>query len=573
MQQRNVDSKGDLLVRGGILVDGTGAPRRKADVRVKDGVVVEIGLELTPDGEQEVDASGAFVTPGFIDGHTHFDPSLFWDPACDPMPQHGVTTVLFGNCSLSLAPVRSKDIASVSETFGVVEELPALGFSDFIPWDWESYPEYVASMQTRGFGVNVAGFVGLSLLRLYVIGEEAWERASTEQERHQIAALLDESLRSGASGFSTSYYDRGADGRLVPSAMADEEELAALLSVAGSHGGHFEILSQMMDHEISKDLLERCARLCGEYDVTMTWNGFIDWDKDPTISEDYLNLARRLQSEGLLAYPSYSPHPQEFMANFQGGMGFLSVPAWNELLHAGSEEEQLRLLSSPDWRMRAAADWDRVPKATFPHHDLDRVRIETVERDDLETLVGHSFGEWAMNHGGHPSDALADWLEMNKLHPGMAYTTGNSNHDRVGSLLKDPATVISASDAGAHCLSHCNSGDTTLLLTRHVRDRADFSLEQAVAEITSRLADVYGFSDIGRLEVGKRADLTVFELDALSWKRPEAVYDFPGNAKRYRRPAGGYRATAVNGVLTQIDGEATGALPGQWLQGKSTVKT
>jgi len=254
-------------------------------------------------------------------------------------------------------------------------------------------------------------------------------------------------------------------------------------------------------------------------------------------------------------------------------MGFLSVPAWNELLHAGSEADQWQLLADVQWRARAAADWDRIPKATFPHHELDRVRIETVERADLEVLIGQSFGEWARTHGGHPSDALADWLEMNDLHPGMAYTTGNSNYERVGSLLRDPATVVSASDAGAHCLSHCNSGDTTLLLTRYVRDRGDLSLEQAIAEMTSRPADVYGFSDIGRLQVGKRADLTVFELDALLWGRPEAVDDFPGNARRYRRPAGGYRATAVGGVLTQIDGKATGTLPGQWLPGKSPVKT
>jgi N-acyl-D-aspartate/D-glutamate deacylase len=430
-------------------------------------------------------------------------------------------------------------------------------------------------MQSRGFGVNVAGFVGLSLLRLFVIGDQAWERASTGEERQQLAVLLDEALRAGAAGFSTSYYDRGADGRLVPSAMAYDAELAALLLVTGIRGGHFEILSAMMDHNVSKNQLERYARLCGAADVTMTWNGFLDWDKVPSISQDYLALAlaHRLQAEGLRVYPTFSPHPQEFMANFQGGMGFLHVPAWNELLHAGDEAAQHRMLADPQWRARAAADWDRVPKATFPHHDLDRVRIETVERPDLVALVGTSFGEWATNHGGHPSDALADWLEINDLHPGMAYTTGNSDLGRVGSLLSDPATVVSGSDAGAHCLSHCNSGDTTLLLTRYVRDHGDFTLEEAVAEMTARPADVYGFGDIGRLEVGKRADLTVFDLDALTWGRPEAVNDFPGDARRYRRPAGGYRVTAVSGVLTQIDGKATDALPGEWLPGKSRGKT
>jgi N-acyl-D-amino-acid deacylase len=565
-------NSGDLLVRGGTLVDGTGAPRRSADVRVRNGVVTEVAPDLRPDGELEVDASGAFVTPGFIDGHTHFDPSLFWDPACDPMPQHGVTTVLFGNCSLSMAPVRQSDRPLVGKTFSVIEEIPVLGFTDFVPWDWESYPEYIQSMRSRGFGVNVAGFVGLSMLRMFVVGDEAWERASTGHEREQLATLLGEALDAGAAGFSTSYYDRGADGRLVPGAMADDAEIEALLSVTGSQRGHFEVLSAMMNHSVSRDQLERFARLCGAANVVMTWNGFIDWDQNPSVNDGYLELARRLQDEGLRAYPTISPHPVEFMANWQGGMGFQSVPAWNDLLHAGSEADQSRMLSDPEWRARAASDWDRVRRAIFPHHNLDLVRIETVERRDLEALIGHSFGEWAQERGGHPSDALADWLEMNDLHPGLAYTTGNSNPERVASLLSDPATVVSGSDAGAHCISHCNSGDTTLLLTTHVRDRGDLSLEHAIAEMTSRPADVYGFGDIGRLETGKRADLTVFELDALTWGKPEAVDDFPGNARRYRRPAGGYRVTAVNGVLTQIDGKATGDLPGEWLPGKSPAK-
>ncbi|MFI7190230.1 N-acyl-D-amino-acid deacylase family protein [Nocardia nova] len=572
MQADKPDNRGNLLVRGGTLIDGTGAPQRRADVRVKNGIVAEIGLGLAHDGEQEVDASGALVTPGFIDGHTHYDPSLFWDPSCDPMPQHGVTTVLFGNCSLSLAPVRQSDRASLSETFAVIEEIPELGFSDHIPWDWESYPEYIASMGSRGFGVNVAGLVGLSALRLFVIGDEAWERPSTPDETRRMAVLLDDALRAGASGFSTSYFDRGADGRLVPSAMADDAELAALLNVTGAHRGHFEVLSQMMDHPVSMDQLERLARLCGAADVAMTWNGFIDWDKDPSIIEGYLDLAHRLQADGLRAYPTISPHPQEFMANWQGGMGFISVPAWNELLQAPDEATQSRMLADPVWRKRAAEDWDRIPKTTFPHHDLDRVRIETVERPELEKFLGESLGSWAQNHGGHPSDALADWLQLNDLHPGLAYTTGNANHQRIGAFLNDPATVVSASDAGAHIISHCNTGDTTLLLTRYVRERHDLELERAVAEMTSRPADLYGFSDIGRLEVGKRGDLTVFELDALTFGRPEAVLDFPGGAKRYRRPAGGYRVTAVNGILTQIDGKATGNLPGDWLPGKKPCR-
>lgn len=564
-----MDAQTDLLIRGGILVDGTGSPRRRADVRSRDGLIVEVGPDLRPDGEREVDAGGAFVAPGFIDGHTHFDPSLFWDPACDPMPQHGVTTILFGNCSLSLAPVRAKDREEVSTTFGVIEEIPAIGFSEHVPWDWESYPEYIQSMRSRGFGVNVAGLVGLSMLRLYVLGDEAWERASTAEEREQIVALLDEALLRGASGFSTSFYDRGADGRLVPSALADDAELKALISVTGIRRGHFEILGSVFDRALLKKELERCARWCAAANATLTWNGFLDWDKDPSVSQEDLELAQRLQRQGMSAYPTISPHPHEFMANWQGGMGFLHVPAWNELLQAESEAVQRQLLSDLEWRSRAVADWDSVESTTFPHRNLDLVMIDAVEHPDLEQFVGRSFGEWARSRGGHPSDALADWLEMNDLHPMLTYTVGNNNHDRVGALLGDPATVVSASDAGAHCTSHCNSGDTTLLLTRYVRDRGDLTLEEATFEITGRLADVYGFTDRGRVQEGKAADLTVFDLDALTWSKPQGVDDFPGNARRYRRPAGGYRFTVAGGVITQEDGTLTRDLPGAWLDGRA----
>lgn len=572
MSDQRSEAAASLLVRGGTLIDGTGTQRRRADVRIGGGVITEVGPELRPDGEPQLDASGAFVTPGFIEGHTHFDPTLYWDPGCDTMPQHGVTTVLFGNCSLSLAPVRDSDRRLVSNTFGVIEEIPEQIFSEHIPWDWESYPEYVSSMRSRRFGVNVAGFVGLSMLRLFVIGDEAWERPSTEAERDSLSRLLDRALEAGASGLSSSYYDFAADGRLVPSGMADEVELGQLLSVTGVRRGHFEVLTAMLDPALSEKQLEMCAQLCRAADVAMTFNGFSDRDRDPSFSENYIALARRLQAQGHRIYPTMSPHPSDFMANFQGGMGFLTVPAWNELLQAGSEAEQGRMLADPTWRVRAAADWDRVPKATFPHHALDRVHIESVEREDLEPLVGQTFGSWAEGHGGHPSDALADWLEMNHLHPGLTYTVGNSKLDRVAALLRDPATIVSASDAGAHCITHCNAGDTTLLLTQYVRDRGDITLEEAVSEITSRLADVYGLGDVGQVEAGRRGDLAVFDLDELTWAKPEAVFDFPGYAKRYRRPPGGFRATVVNGTPSQIEGQSTGSLPGTWLSGKSPAK-
>ena len=213
---------GDLLVRGGEVIDGRGAPPRRADLRVRAGRITEIGIDLKPQGERQIDAGGAFVTPGFIDGHTHVDPALWWDPGCDPLPSHGVTTVVTGNCSLSLAPLKKENRASLTDMFCFIEDLPNEAFEAGIPWSWETWPEYRSAFDARGAAVQVAPLVGHSALRLHVIGEESYERASTEAERTAIAALMRECLTAGAFGLSTSFLDTDRAGRPVPSRAADD---------------------------------------------------------------------------------------------------------------------------------------------------------------------------------------------------------------------------------------------------------------------------------------------------------------------------------------------------------------
>ena len=216
------------VIRGGTVLDGTGGPAQRADVLVVDGRIAEVGSSIDGTGAQTIDASGAYVSPGFIDMHTHLDPSLFWDPGCDPMPQHGVTTVLIGNCSLGLVPMRPELVDEVSKLFCYIEDMPRETFSLGIPWTWERYPEYRDALGAGGMSVNAAPLLGHSVMRLYVMGADAWERAATDEERAQIASVLDESMTAGAFGFSTSFFDADAQSRPVPSRLADDVERDAL---------------------------------------------------------------------------------------------------------------------------------------------------------------------------------------------------------------------------------------------------------------------------------------------------------------------------------------------------------
>ncbi|WP_322761844.1 N-acyl-D-amino-acid deacylase family protein [Frankia sp. Cr2] len=557
-----------LIVRGGTVVDGTGGPGRRADVRVRDGRVVEVAAGLHPDGEPELDASGAIVAPGFIDTHTHVDPQVFWDPAADPLAVHGVTTALTGNCSLSLAPVRPEHRDAVRDLFCYVEDLPADVFNEAVDWGWSSYPEYRDVLRQRGFGVNLAAQVGHTPLRMWVMGEAAWERPATETERRAIAGALDESLAAGAFALSTSFFDEDAGKRPVPSRLADDEEFAALLAVVADHGAFLSYIPNVARRRFHDDV-DRMARLCRPRGVLATYNGVVHDDQHPDQLRSALDRAAALQAQGDLVYPQITPRTMDIRFNWFGGMSFFALAAgWHRIVQAPAAEKR-RLLADPQWRAVARAEWDRVPRTMFRHHEHGMLRLVSVTRPEHEKWVGRTFADLVAARGGHPSDVLADWLVDNDLNPGIvAVGVYNADVDAVAEALTHPAAIISNSDAGAHLQMMCAAGDTTLVLTRHVRERGDLTLEDAVHQLTGRQARLFGFAGRGVVEVGAHADLVVFDLDELRYHPEEFVDDLPGGASRLRRAGGGYRATIVSGVLTQETDHATGAHPGTLLDAR-----
>lgn len=558
-------TSGDLLIRGGDVVDGTGVPARRADVRVRRGRVIQVGPQLEAEGEPEIDASGAVVTPGFIDTHAHTDPQVFWDPTLDPDSLHGVTTMLVGNCSLSLYPVSELTRSEVADLFAYIEDVPRHLFDDEVPWTWDDYAGYRDSVNERGIGINLAPLVGHSPLRLAVMGDDAWLRPATVGEIASMASLLEDSIGAGAWGLSTSFLDVDKHGREVPSRAATGEEFDGLLDVLAQSGrGVLEVVPNLLGGTAEAEL-EDLARRCGARGIPMTWTGFVHLDSAPEVTEAWIAISARLRNEvGVALYPQLSPRTVDFRLNWDSSMMFMSMPeGWHKVIAAQGREAKAAILSDPSWRDVARAEWDRTEKAMFPVNDISKARFVEVIGDENAAWMGRTLEDLVAERGGHPSDALADFVLANDCRPGLvAMGISNADVDGVARTLAHPDVLISSSDAGAHVQMLCASGDTTLLLTRHVRDRHDFTLEWAVHALTGRQADVFGFHGRGVIAEGKVADLAVFALDELHYDQDVFVHDLPDGGARLRRPEGGYRATVVGGVPVQIGGKATGARPG-----------
>jgi N-acyl-D-amino-acid deacylase len=487
---------------------------------------------------------------------------LFWDPACDPMPQHGVTSVLIGNCSLGLVPMRPDLVDEVSKLFCYIEDMPRETFELGIPWTWERYAEYRDAMNAGGMSVHAVPLLGHSVLRLFVMGADAWERAATDDERAEIAALLDESVAAGAFGFSTSFFDADAQSRPVPSRLADAAELGALVEVLGRHGrGLIEFIPDLQAPGGEQQLID-LVELCGRHGVVSTTNTLVASDSRPQFAAGIMALTRKLRDSGSAFWPQMSPRTIDFRLNWETSMVFMNLSEWHKIPNATDDAERAQLLRDDAWRDAARAQWDACTGGLFPAQNPARVRFIEVTKPELEPWLGQTLADLTAARGGHPSDVFADWILENDLRPGILVVgVGNSNVDAVAELLVDPDTVVASSDAGAHVQMMCAAGDTTLFLTRHVRDRGDLTIEQAVHELSGKHADVFGFHERGRIEPGKVADLTVFALDELHWDDDVFVNDLPGGSPRLRRPPGGYRYTIAAGEVTQEDGVLTDARP------------
>lgn len=548
-----------VLIKNARIIDGTGAPSRQGDVAVEGGTIRAVDHDLRPQSGSDtrtIDASGRAVAPGFIDVHTHFDPQICWDRLATPMLEHGVTSILMGNCSISLAPVRKHDQRALAGMFKQIEDIPLAAFERAVSWEWESYPEYLSFLR-RGLGINVAGLVGHSALRLFVMGEASQERAATEAEIEQMSRMLADAIRGGAAGLSTSYVDIDEHMRPVPSRLATRDEVIALgRAMAGAGRGLIQTVpvfynppEQLKNIEEMGEISRATGLLCSVAPVVHSAGS--------TLWEDSLRVLDEQCARGARVYAQSMPRTFDINIRLsESSFILLALPAWAELMRMPLDARRA------GFRDPARRD-DLRNQSVLLGPLMYVLTVGRTSRPENKQYEGRSLNDIANERGVTPVDVMIDLACDDDLQ--TEFCMRNFVHvdpDGVTAILKHPRVHIGASDAGAHLAQFCGAGDTGYLLARWVRDLKAFTLEDAIRRVTSELADAFGIRGRGRIAAGLAADLVLFDPERIDRGDEEFVNDVPGGGSRYVRHAQGIDAVIVNGAVMWENGAYTQARSG-----------
>ncbi|GAB3279356.1 N-acyl-D-amino-acid deacylase family protein [Parahaliea aestuarii] len=567
----------NLLIQNGTVVDGTGAPAYRADVRIRQGLIVEIGEGLSPaEGEARYDAADCIVAPGFIESHTHYDGAMWWDNSLDPLPGYGATTQVMGNCGFATAPL-SDDAAArreVVKIFSFFEDIPEGPFIDKLPWDWKTWPEYRDSMVEKcKVPLNYAVYCGHIALRLAAMGMEAWERAATPAEIEHMAQMLEEAMAAGAMGMSSNLMDHDGEDRPVPSLMADDAEFRALMEVLDRYpGSSLQIILDTFRNMTAGESLQRLVRLSDGLNVRVQWGGVptLEFQRDLMgIQAPLVQLHEQIKASGKDFWTGFAHIPVTSTLSVQNSLMFAQSNdyVWHEVVTAETDEDKIRILRDPEWRARARKSWD---EETFEFSPFPKGRAENLQLLNSENGAGPihtTLGEYQQQIGApHPSDAMAEWILANGLESTVTMPPFAMTDDVVEALIKDPMATGNINDCGAHGQMFCGGGENIKLLTYWVRETGKITIEEAIHSMTGKLARHFSLPDRGELVVGKRADITVFKLDEIESRDMERVYDVPngkgGHTWRWTRQPAPMRLTVVNGVTTFDGTAATDARPG-----------
>lgn len=567
---------GDLLISGGSLIDGTGAEPRRADVLISNGVVAEIG-ESPGDlagrrADRTIDAEGHVVTPGFIDVHTHMDAQIAWDPMGESSCFHGVTTAVMGNCGFTLAPARPDARHLVVRNLERAEDISAEAMAAGIDWTWETFPQYLDFVDATPKGINYAGYLGHSALRTWAMGEAAFDRGANDDELALMLQQLRDSLHAGAIGFTTSisYNHETADDRPVASRLAEWSEIDALVSEMGVMGaGIFELANhgdlRSRDAERNDAYVAKIVELGARTGVPITY-GMLAPSSQDHHWKPVLKLLDGINAAGGVSWGQAHTRCLGTLLSFKTSLPFDALPLWRGV-RASSRGEQWAALRDPEIRRRLVdeaenGDYGRAlgPEARKPV--WEHIYPLTRPLPPFRTM-----DVIAAERGTTPMEAFVDLALDSDLEMFFVQALANQDQDLVLHLLRHPRAIPTFSDSGAHVTQIMDSSLQTHLLGHWVRDRQEFTLEDAVHRITQLPAQAWGFDDRGVLAVGKAADVNVFDPETVSPDMPRLVHDLPAGASRLRQTATGFAATIVNGEVITENGKVTGAVPGQLLRG------
>jgi N-acyl-D-amino-acid deacylase len=552
----------DLLIRGGTLVDGTGAPARRGDVAIRGGRIAALG-DVAGAASRVIDADGAVVAPGFVDIHTHYDVQVFWDRMLTISPWHGVTTVVMGNCGFAIAPTRPAHRELILRTLENVEgmSIDAIRAGVGAQWPFETIPEYLDTIEARGTAINVGALIGHTSVRLYVMGEESTERAATADEIARMRAIVGEGLRAGALGFATSQSPThvGYAGRPVPSRAATVEEIASLASCLADvpHG--------VMQATIGSGFfLDELAAIQRRARKPVSWTALLGGMLGPDGHRYVLERSAALQAEGVRVIPQVSCRPLNFEFQFKAPFPLESMSLFKPVSEADFEGKK-RIYADPAFRQ---AFRDRMDTSLLAGRFTDMVISEYAPEP---ALAERALGEVADERGIHPVDLALDLSLTTNLEARFRLAVLNTDESITAELLTHPSTMIGLSDAGAHASQLCDACAPTELLGKWVRDKSVLTLEDAVRRLSSQPAEVFGITDRGRLAPGLAADVTVFDPRTVGCSPLRRVRDFPAGADRLVSDATGIRAVIVNGTVIREAGcdrvDADGPLPGHLLRG------
>ncbi len=544
----------DIVIRGGRIVDGTGAEPVAGDLAIDDGIITAVG-SVDEAGRREIDAGGHVVTPGFVDIHTHLDAQIGWDPDCTPVSWHGVTTVMMGNCGVTFAPCKPADRELLAGMMETVEDIPKDAILNGLPWDWEDYGGYLDAIERLNPGLNVAGLVGHCAVRFYVMGERAVEEQATEAEKKQMAEIVGRSIDAGAVGFSTNRFPPHVlpDGRPIPGTYADASELLEIAKAVGPRRALMQSVLDFSQFDFTTQLLRDLATTSGSR-VLFSFGATMD----PESGRKHAEYLAGLCSGGLDISAVTQPRGSGFIFGLQGMLP-VRGKSWGEFRRMGFDG-RLEAVRDAEFSARLVGDVKSGASTGAPPNQIYWMGAgETPSYTSPDERHVEAMAEAAGEHW------VETFLRLSRESNGKALFTFrmfNQNVDALKELLQSPHMLPILGDAGAHVSQIMDAGWASFVLSHWVRDEGLFTIGEAIRRMTSAPARILGLSDRGVLKVGMMADVNVLDPSTVAECQPEVVNDFPGGAPRFIQRSRGYKATLVNGQVSVENGEHTGVRSG-----------